>query len=401
MTRVYQRPLVGGAARPQARALIIGAGAYPHAKAGRPGIPNLFDLTSVVPSIMGFVSKLVRDWADTLLTPLGSVDLLLSDPASPAGATWPGLGVAGEIAPGSLIGKATLGELRTALTDSLQGAATEDLFLFLCCGHGFWRGGGGYFVLSDFGADENDPWANVISLRSFQLGLRQKAPRKQWFFSDCCSNFPDEVLRTLGEVGNPLIQPTTEGLTTAERQFGTLWQFGMSSSTVGQPAFGLPNSPSRFSEMLVEALDGAGAVSRVNGEWWVDHVGIEQAIKTYSQRKPDLSDPSFYNYPAPISSDGPGRMRFRRLSRAPTSCLIVSSQPRVALKDATIVITPDGGQQSVWEQRPPPPSTRAMIYVPLPAQRYFVVSATFGALAKSREIFAELPLAEPMEFIVP
>jgi hypothetical protein len=94
-------------------------------------------------------------------------------------------------------------------------------------------------------------------------------------------------------------------------------------------------------------------------------------------------------------------MRFRRLSRAPTSCLIVSSQPRVALKDATIVITPDGGQQSVWEQRPPPPSTRAMIYVPLPAQRYFVVSATFGALAKSREIFAELPLAEPMEFIVP
>jgi hypothetical protein len=285
MTRVYQRPPGGGPAGPQARALIIGAGRYPDAKAGKPGIPQLFDLTSVAPSTMAFVSKLVRDWADTLLVPLGSVDLLLSDPASPAGATWPGLGVAGEIAPGSTIGEAKLGEVKQAFTDSLRNAAPEDVFLFMCCGHGFWRGGGGYFVLSDFGALEDNPWANVVSLRSFSLGLRQKPPRNQWVFFDCCSDFPDEVLRTLGEVGDPLIQPSVDGITRAQRQFGTLWQYGMGSSTIGQQAFGLPNSPSRFSEMLIEALDGAGAVSRTGGEWWVDQVGIEQAIKTYWQRK--------------------------------------------------------------------------------------------------------------------
>src|SRR5262249_24174340 len=153
--------------------------------------------------------------------------------------------------------------------------------------HGFWKSEQ-FFCLSDFGANMNNPWASVIALDRFRQGIRQKEPRNQWLFFDCCSDIHEQVLNVLGNMGDPLITPTASGLVTAQRRYGAVSQFGLASSTPGLQAFGIPNRPSRFCEILIDAIEGAGAISRHKGEWWVDHRGIDDAVRSYARRKPDL-----------------------------------------------------------------------------------------------------------------
>ena len=399
MTRVYQR-LEGDRPREaRTRALVIGAGRYPHAKGTNPNIPRLNDLSSVGPSVRAFVAKLVREWRSDLAAPLGTVDLLISDGASPGGATWTALGVPGEAADGTRLDEPTLGNVNAALTAWLQAADAKDHLHFLCCGHGFWKDER-CFVLSDFGANVNNPWTSVIALDSFALGLRQQPPRTQWLFCDACSDMPETVLTSLGMVGDPLIRLTAKGLAKAQQKFGPVSQFGLASSTIGTQAFGIPNKPSRFCEMLIDALDGAGAIFHQYGIWWVDQRGIVDAIMSYAVRKPDLQDPAFYEFVTPISSDAPGHMRFRRVADEPRSRLIAVSIPPIALKNAAIVIKREGTDRPSFTLLPPQPSAELHVDL-LPARQHYTVTATFDGITKQVEIFADLPLAERAEFILP
>jgi hypothetical protein len=399
MTRVYQRPDEGAPGEARTRALVIGAGRYPHAKRTNPNIPALADLSSVGPSVSDFVAKLIHDWGSDLAAPLGTVDLLISDGASPGGAPWRALGVPGEAADGTRLEAPTLANVNAALNAWLLAAEPKDHLLFLCCGHGFWKDER-CFVLADFGANVNNPWTSVIALDSFALGLRQQPPRTQWLFFDCCSDMPELVLTSLGTVGDPLIRLTAKGLATAQQQFGPVSQFGLASSTIGTQAFGIPDRPSRFCEMLIDALDGAGAVFHQYGTWWIDQRGIEDAVKSYAARKPDLQDPAFYEFVTPISSDAPGRMRFRRVADEPRSRLIAKSIPPIALKNATVVIKREGADKPSFTLLPP--QRRAKLHVDLvPARQHYTVTATFGGITKQIEIFADLPLAERAEFILP
>ena len=399
MTRVYQRLDKDAPGEPRTRALVVGAGRYPHAKGTHSNLPTLNDLSGVGHSIREFVAKLVRDWGNDLIAPLGTVDLLLSDAAYPGGARWRTLGVLGEAPDGTRLEAPTLANVNGALTTWLQDANTGDHLLFLCCGHGFWKDER-CLVLADFGANVNNPWTSVIALDSFALGLRQQPPRTQWLFFDCCSDIPEPVLTSLGLVGDPLIGLTVKGLATAQQQFGPVSQFGLASSTIGTQAFGIPDRPSRFCEMLIDALDGAGAVHHQHGIWWVDHRGIEDAVSSYAVRKPDLQDPAFYEFVTPISSDALGRMRFRRIADEPRSRLVAVSIPPIALKNATIVIKRKGTDQPSHTLLPP--QRRAKLHVDLlPARQHYTVTATFDGVTRQVEIFADLPLAERAEFILP
>ena len=397
MTRVYQRPEGHPPDEARTRALVIGAGHYPHAKRTDADIPTFEDLSSVGPSVYAFAAKLVRDWGNDLAAPLGTVDMLVSDCARPAGAAWSALGVPGEAADGMKLDAPTLANVNAALSAWLE-ADTRDHLLFLCSGHGFWKGER-CFVLSDFGANTNNPWTSVIALDSFALGLRQHPPRTQWLFFDSCSDLPEQVLTSLGTVGDPLIRLTARGLATAQQRFGPVSQFGLASSTIGTQAFGIPDQPSRFSEMLIDALDGAGAVFQQHGIWWIDQRGIVDAVKTYAARKPDLQDPEFYEFVTPMSSDAPKRMYFRRVAVEPRSHLIASSIPPIALKNAAIHIKLEGASEPSFTFLPP--QKRARVHVDLlPARHHYTVTVTFDGIAKQVEIFADLPLAEQAEFIL-
>jgi hypothetical protein len=309
---------------------------------------------------------------------------------------WTALNVPGEVADGTEIDEPTLSNVKAALTASLQNATSNDTFIFLCCGHGFWKSEP-CFVLSSFGDDQDNPWTSVIALDSFRLGLQQKPPRKQWLFFDCCRNIPTAVLEVLGSVGDPLVRSTASGLQAALSQFGLGSQFGMASATAGAVAFGIPGQPSRFCEMLFDALDGAGASKRDAGTWWIEQRGIEDAIRSYARRTPDLTNPEFYEAVLPISSDTSAPMRFRRILSEPRSRLIASSRPPIALKSAHMTIACDNAAPPIVLQAP---QKRALVHVDLvPARRNYMVTATFPDGEKTVEVFADLPLAEPAEFI--
>jgi hypothetical protein len=393
MTQVYNNPTPAEAGKGRTRALLIGAGRYPNAKTNAPRRPTLNDLDSVGPSLWAFVTKLIGEWRNDLQAPLGTVDLLLSETAQPAGSTWRTLGIQGEAVGGTKIDEPTLQNVTAALTGCLQGADVNDHFLFLCCGHGFWKSHS-FFILSDFGSNIRDPWASVIDLDGFRLGLSQEKPRQQWLFFDCCKDIPAEILNNLSNIGTPMIQTDAEEMARANR-LGALSQFGMNSATPGQQAFGIPGKPSRFCEMLLDALGGAGAISRKDGTWWVDDRGITDAVRSYARRNPDLSDPKFYTVPMPISSDMQDHMRFRSVSNEPKSQLVAFSTPRPAITTADISVVRDGNPDPVWRRNP---AGRAKLLIELPARVPCKIIATFnGGFAKEIAVFGALPLAEPEE----
>jgi hypothetical protein len=340
MTRVYQNPAPPPAGSAQTRVLIIGAGRYPFAQSETARKPKLKHLESVGPSIRTFLTKLLCDWSSDLCAPLATIDLLLSESDSPDGSVWPGLSVPGEVATGTRIDEPTLPKVNEALNASLDGATVDDHFLFLCCGHGFWKTQS-FFILSDFGSNERNPWDAVIDLDGFRIGLAQEKPRYQWLFFDCCKDIPDAVLRTLSNIGTPLIETNAEEIAKANK-LGALSQFGLSSAAIGERAFGIPGKPSRFFEMLIDALGGAGAVSRSDGKWWINDRGITDAVRSYALRHPELTDPEFYKTAMPISNDMPGRLSFRSVVNAPKSRLVVFSSPRTAMRDAELVVLCDG-----------------------------------------------------------
>jgi hypothetical protein len=262
MTRVYQ----SSDKMRGLRVLVVGAGAYPYAKVATEDVPALKDLTSVAPGVMAFLKRLLTDWRADLAMDLLSVDLLLSNPAEPGGATWPGFGVSGESTPGEALEPATLTNLDTALTAALKGALGEEGLLLLFCGHGFFRDAR-YFVMSDFG-QTNNPWSRVVNLDQLAMGLRQVPPRTQWLFWDCCADIPAKILDALGTVGDPIIQPKGSKISSVEATYGKLSRFGISSAPVGEQAFGTPNAPSRFIEKILEAINGAGAIKRDEKGVW-------------------------------------------------------------------------------------------------------------------------------------
>jgi hypothetical protein len=398
MTRVYQNPIAQAEGSARTRAFIIGTALYPHAQVAIDGRPKLKNLDSVGPSIRKFVSRLFGEWFDDLTAPLDSVDLLLSETAEPGGSTWPGFGRNGEVANGTAIDEPTLANVKAALSASLRGATVHDHFLFLCCGHGFWKTHS-YFVLSDFGADELNRWEATINLDGFRTGLSGTTVRNQWLFFDCCKDIPEEVLRTLSQIGTPLIETNAEEIAKANRK-GSLSQYGLSSAAIGLEAFGIPHEPSRFCEMLMDALDGAGAVSKHDGKWHVDDHGIGRAVRSYAQRNPDLKDPNFYKGTIPISNDMPGRLRFRCTTEPPKSRLVVFSKPRTAMRAADLSVLRDGDPIAVWSRKP---AGRAKVLIELPARLTGKVSAVFpDGKTKEIEVYGDLPSAEPdeAEFVV-
>lgn len=398
MTRVYQSPDQAQGLR----VLLVGAGSYPFVKSAVRGVPFLADLTSVAPSILTLLKRLLVDWRTSLGMPLVSIDLLLSDPGQPSGARWPGYGVRGEVAAGTLIDPPTVESVDRGLQAALAGAEANEGLLLFFCGHGFSRTDR-YFLLSDFGCGGN-PWSRAINLDQLDLGLWQEKPRTLWLFWDCCSDIPSEVLDTLGTVGTTLIQPRASALATANANYGNLSRFGAASSQLGLQAHGTPNGLSRFTEMLLEALNGAGATKRDNQIWWVDHTGIQDALQSYVLRYPDLDKPGDYLFVTPFSSASLQRMRFRKLDSPPSSFLIARSEPRRgALKQAKLCVLPDGmldDEHAVPGFGPSQPAS-AIVCFKLPPRVTYTVKAAFVGGEQTKSCFADLPLAEPAIFDAP
>ena len=399
MTRVFKSPNHAKGFR----ALIVGCGHYPNASVAQNNRPALTSLSSAPLSVMAFAQRLLTSWRDTLALNLLSVDLLLSDPKTPNGAVWPGFGVPGEIAAGSPIDAPTFDSIGQALTDALDGAGVEEGLILYFCGHGFSKNDR-FFVPSDFGRVVGNPWHEVVNLDELDQGLQQEKPRRLMLFWDCCADVPAQILDALGSVGSSPIQPMASALSSAKANYGPSFRFGASASVLAGQAFGAIDKPTRFAEVLIEALDGAGARKRYNGDWWVDHLGVQDALQTYAKRHPELDNPDFFVFASPFFSDSSEIIRIRKLNQAPSSHLLVSSAPnRGALKRAPVSILPEGvvdDAQALPGLGPAIPKT-ALVCFKVPPQRAYTVKANFATGPQTLVCFADLPLAEPAEFLAP
>jgi hypothetical protein len=179
----------------------------------------------------------------------------------------------------------------------------------------------------------------------------------------------------------------------------------MNSAKLGHEAYGFPEQPSPFVNMLVDAIDGAGAIQKHKGDWWVDWAGLSDAVNTFTRRHSHLDDLEHYPCSLPSTVDGPPTTPLRRLSESPRSTIIARSEPLPhTLKGARIFIASSSG---IVEFDQHPPQERAVVRVSVPARQHYDVIAVPGGgdlnkhNALREKSYAQLPLAEEVTFWLP
>ncbi|MGS4989945.1 hypothetical protein ACVDG9_18425 [Roseibium sp. RP-7] len=183
MTLLLDRHIEGR----KTHAFVVGVGAYPEAKANRgvtEALSNVPDLPSAADS-----AKLFTDWLlenqDRLGAPLGTLEVLISDPQSPANRyPWNRGPIDG----------ATNANVKQSGAEWFQRLVKGDgdVALFYCCGHGASHLQQPVLFLEDLNEDPANTWCHL------NLGYVASALRKlpnvsaAFLFSDACGQYvPD------------------------------------------------------------------------------------------------------------------------------------------------------------------------------------------------------------------
>jgi hypothetical protein len=256
MTLVVDRGLDG----PQVHVLAIGVGAYRHLPGGsKPvahGTYGLGQLSGPPYSAVAFV-----DWIASTLqhptAPLGTVEVLLSP-----GSETTVAGIKADVDLPTLQNTKDAFDAWYVRCDADPGNVAVLYF----CGHGVQRESE-FLLLEDFAAVSHRMLENSIDISHTFLGLASCAAGQQYVFVDACREIPYDLVTKLSGSAAVLAEPTLVG----DRRSDKALLFATSG---GQKAYGRPNRPTRFTEALLSALDGQGAVLR--GKVWevrLSHVG--------------------------------------------------------------------------------------------------------------------------------
>jgi Caspase domain len=251
---------------PALHAFVIGVGYYRHLPGGSgPVLDNTLDLEQVrTPplSAQAVLHWLTTDYANTA-APLGTVELLMSTEDDFRHGTTP-------------VDRATLANTQQAV-DAWFDRCTRspgNLAFFYFCGHGLERDKQ-YLLLEDFGQAPRDPLAASIDLDRFHDGMAACAADTQVFIADACRQVPWDLIRTYGDMGNPLIPPALGGNTDRNAPI-------LRAAAQGRPAFGAPGEVTNFTSALLLALRGAGATEELDGtdRWVVRYLALASAVQT-------------------------------------------------------------------------------------------------------------------------
>jgi hypothetical protein len=390
MTRVYEQAQPEGGTR----VLILGASAYTHARQGTDPVPQLAQISSAGKSALDFASHIIGEAGSRLIRPLMSVDLLVDLPDAPDGAAF-------QLTNGENVNLAppTFANILQARKDWMENCGPNDCLIFYCCGHGIYLpASGASFLTASFGSDDGNPWRDAIALDDFALALGDYAPRQQWLIFDCCTNTPSDALRAMGANADPLIQLTAGKRNQMTQLHGALSQVTITSSTPGAQSFGKTGRASRFMEAFLEACRGAGCRSNVDGKWWVDQQGLENAIASYSQRVAVPEEEDYFTFPRLTRTDAAEVPRLLYHDGMPRCTLLVRSDPAHRLRQANLTIQ-DRAEAIVGTQsRGADALPRFRLSVD-PYQIY-KLTAAFPATALTKSVFA-LPPSASAVFEVP
>lgn len=315
---------------PQTHALVVGVSAYPHLRGGRKiddaPAEDTFGLKQLSsPSISAHA---LADWLQTRFnnptTPLGSLDLLITD--------------------GGAINGPTKAELKTAIRawENRADRHEENIALFYYSGHGLSTRGELSLLASDFGDPTGPKFENAIDFDALVTGMEWCKALHQVFFVDACRNEPRSLLEYSGIGDGGILEQRTSAPEGGPRKQSIYY-----ATARDQSAHGRPGEPSRFTSAVLCGLNGAGSQKKPTGTSVVNTFWLADSISATLE----LGNRLRGTLPQELSTGKLARLDLHLPDEPFSVPVAVTCQPQEARRLAELIVTPPG--------QPPLPSTPA------------------------------------------
>ncbi|MFG1284884.1 caspase family protein [Xanthobacter autotrophicus] len=324
MTLVYDRPMEG----PATHAFVVGCGRYPHLEAD-----NLADRKSPVAGAVAVVEGLIGI-ADSLIAPLASVEMLVSDPADEGGPAsiaerLPQLGFAS-------VDQADAGHFQAAGDAWLDRVRPGDSVVFYFSGHGVVdQKGSAIGLLEDVKALRNRPWAATFDVHPLATALGTIGAESAWVFFDACqeisNTLPDTIWKSNGI--------TLKELSLEDLANESCEPLAIAGSKLGHLAWA-PDAylPPYFTQVLLKGLSGCCVEKTRAHGWAVTGQTLLFKLRELASaivEAVEVTPQSLLRY-----SEGKA---FAKVT-APFTPVAVRSEPEMALHMATAVRIMDGAE---------------------------------------------------------
>jgi hypothetical protein len=250
--------------------LIIGVGRYRHLVPARIDLPALGQLTSPPISARAFADWFTNNRLNNKKVPLGSVELVLSDPNSQVYGPMP-------------VEDATFANIQAAFDRWFArcNAHAGNTAIFYFCGHGLQKDS---MVLlpEDFGESQNNAWLTAIDFHRTFRGMSQCQAGTQFYILDACRQLSQKMIKDLDAGGQTLKTFKLESQLPRTAP-------GLFATANGLPSFGDTGKVSRMTAALIDCLDGLGAT--IGSVGWVidtDSLGskVQALIKHRNEKLP-------------------------------------------------------------------------------------------------------------------
>lgn len=242
--------------RPVTHAFIVGCGRYPHLETN-----HTANRRAPVAGALAIARLLLND-RERLIAPLGSVEMLLSDPV-----------VDGHIDIGNSLGDLLNTVVEPADEQHFRDRGDEwlnrirpgDAVIFYFSGHGIAdRQGGAVGLLEDVHSKPRRPWAQSFSANHLIQALQTLSPESVWFFFDACQEIVTEFASRIWEVKNIDLKEVSLSDLTGD----VCEPLAIAGARVGDMAWApTGNQPPFFTQVLLKGLSGC-CVERTNTYGW-------------------------------------------------------------------------------------------------------------------------------------
>jgi len=263
--------------------IAIGIGQYDHLPGGSGRLAKhhleLKQVSTPPASARAIASWFIEKF-DCTDRPLASVSLVLSE-KQPAPFTNVKTGTAYNSLPsGKML------EVREALRAWMRRAETDpdNAAVLYFCGHGLSAGVQNYYLLRDYGKDDEEPLLGAINFRNFLSGLSTKTPTFQFLLFDACRS-ENPVIDLNRDSGQSIFMADPAGRMGLPPHLRKVQQCPIFSTE--DVALGRPNEPSLCAQAFIRVMNGAAARKddpNAN-EWFVTTHGIDMHLSDFQNRE--------------------------------------------------------------------------------------------------------------------
>jgi hypothetical protein len=254
LTLLYEAQIDG----PVTHAFIMGCGRYPYLQAN-----HAADRRAPVAGAIA-LAKMLLDDRDRLVAPLGSLEMLLSDPNVNDGSVDIGNVLGGDVVT-TVVEAADEQHFRDRGDDWLGRIRPGDAVVFYFSGHGIAdRQGGAVGLLEDIKSKTNRPWAQSFSASNLSQALQTLHPASAWVFFDGCQEIVAEFADRLWEVKNIDLKEVSLADITGD----VCEPLAIAGSRTGHLAWAPADfEPPFFTQVLIKGLSGC-CVERTQSHGW-------------------------------------------------------------------------------------------------------------------------------------